>query len=1129
MACIKESKLFIPYALKKTAYSKTKDIRMADIRTYLDYLNESIEIAPTNSQEELDAAELIEKLMRDHNLELHRQDVVSHGWGIVVHDSLYIVLFIGMLISGFTGTFVSYFGFIVCLAATVLLVLEKLHIFEISSFGPLAQSQNIIGVHRATGPLVMKGNRPIVVVAHYDTPNEDILSKPQFAPYQARLKKLVYSAVLFTMFCALVQVALFLPFLNDIIRRAFWLLGVLSAFSFLALGVNSVYKKFASCTEGANSNKSSLAAMMDVINTVRPEDDEASRWGYVHPQKTFSEVEDMPQENDTSFIPALDSKDANATEELGQRSSQSTEERITKTDKINAVEVAPADKSSDVGAPQMQNLDASEDQGIELRKDPLDMPSEVDNTGNVAQSVDEYAATQDSLDTPMDTKQADATKAAVSSENQDNATEKSVEAPEVRNVDKTVSGEPSEPKVIGYDVEDGVVRRGKDTLLKLDLLPQDCEVEYTVGLQYEKTQPKTPSPQKFEVLHNNAVLPQEEMSSTPDANDEKDALRNDAQTEQRNTRGARTSSRDDFVAPTFEEDYPLAEWKAVSDNAASLLQSSDGESKDDQQEQNQESEHSVDKDAKDGEDGAVPSDSESAHDDQQEVAEKTESLDVAKDEQQASDKAQTSEEEKPLSAEEAIISQIHQEVQARTQRDDVQVADASQILKDEQNALGGAAMVRRAALFDLPDPREQVQDPFVSEDSESNADDLSDRDALGQKSLDSHVNEKTITFTPQETPAVQVSHDAVNSTSDNSSSSDKPEASNAPSKKKRTLGLFGRKKKEAADKDSMSSWLGVDDSFDAKKDGRQIGSWDNFVHEEDNSNQASSHPKSWKGGATTRVGLRVHDGIKGTQPQDLPSVDDVEAHTTTANESEDHTLSLKHNPFVQGGIVDAGVASAASGNEDTVHSDARTSDAVSDENIPEKTALWEDAKKDAVKSTSSKLKQKDKPVSSDEQIQELKDAVLSMGSDELLCHDIWFVALGASENNHAGMKQFLSEYRREIRGAFLINLDCVGAGSLTVLTAEDPYNTRRADRRITRLLSKIAEDLHIQLQKRTYDYGRTDATPAMHASVRSATIMGCDENGLPALAHTQADVAHMIDAKQVKQVAQMVCELIRRA
>ena len=438
-------------------------------------------------------------------------------------------------------------------------------------------------------------------------------------------------------------------------------------------------------------------------------------------------------------------------------------------------------------------------------------------------------------------------------------------------------------------------------------------------------------------------------------------------------------------------------------------------------------------------------------------------------------------------------------------------------------------MARRAVLFDLPDPREQVQDPFASENDDQPAHEVSHEEADEKKSTHAPADEKTITFMPQGKRDIKVLDVAAKPLDESRASSADRHAKLSNEKKQRGLGLFGKKKKTAADKNSMSSWLGVDDNFDAKKDGRQIGSWDNFVHEEDNNNQASSHPKSWKGGATTRVGLRVHEGTKGTQPQDLPSVDDVEAHATTSNEADSHTLSLKNNPFVQGGVVDTGVAPAASGDEDTAHSAARSLDVLSDENISEKSALWEDAKQDAVQSTSSKLKQKDKPVSSDEQIQELKDAVLSMGSDELLCHDIWFVALGASENNHAGMKQFLSEYRRDIRGAFLINLDCVGAGSLTVLTAEDPYNTRRADRRITRLLSKIAEDLHIQLQKKAYDYGRTDATPAMHASVRSATIMGCDENGLPALAHTQDDVAHMIDAKQVKQVAQMVCELIRRA
>lgn len=1084
---------------------------MADIRTYLDYLNESIEIAPTNSQEELDAAELIEKLMKDHSLELHRQDVASHGWGIVIHDSLYIALFIGMLISGFTGTFVSYFGFIVCLAATILLVLEKLHIFEISSFGPLAQSQNIIGVHRATGPLVMKGNRPIVVVAHYDTPNEDILSKPQFAPYQPRLKKLVYSAVLFTMFCALVQVALFLPFLNDIVRRAFWLLGILSAFSFLALGVNTVYKKFASCTEGANSNKSSLAAMMDVVNTVRPADDEASRWGYVHPQQKFSEIAEVPQESKASSLSLVDDERESISEKE-EHTSDSTQLQ-------NTLKTAPV-LNQDTHNLMENNLD--EPVSEVSKKTSLTNPQSDVTTNN--QQQDDSPVTCDQDETSA---QVSATSAPVSSEDlmSDNqGLENVAERTAPSHHEDAYDSQAGAPKVIGYDVAAGVVRRGKDTLINLNLLPEDCEIDYTVGLKYETPVVETAATQPESNLEQSNAMKSSDVPLMEDG-----APQNLSDGQKTNT-PSRTKVRNTYIAPTFEEDYPIASWKPVTaEQKMSVVNNSETHENEDIQIP---ADSQTDTRESDNEPSVVADADVST---QSSAAEQTKPLDEVADKTDENKNSQVVEKEpnKSLSPEEVIISQIHQEVQARTQRDDLQVSNASQILEDEQSALGGSAsgvaVARRAVLFDLPDPREQVQDPFASENDNQAAHEVLHEEADEKKSTHAPADEKTITFMPQGKRDIKVLDAAAKPLDESRASSVDRHAKLSNEKKQRGLGLFGKKKKTTADKESMSSWLGVDDNFDAKKDGRQIGSWDNFVHEEGNNSQASSHPKSWKGGATTRVGLRVHEGTKGTQPQDLPSVDDVEAHATTTNEADSHTLSLKNNPFVQGGVVSAGVAPAASGDEDTAHSAACSSDVLSDENISEKSALWEDAKQDAVQSTSSKLKQKDKPVSSDEQIQELKDAVLSMGSDELLCHDIWFVALGASENNHAGMKQFLSEYRRDIRGAFLINLDCVGAGSLTVLTAEDPYNTRRADRRITRLLSKIAEDLHIQLQKKAYDYGRTDATPAMHASVRSATIMGCDENGLPALAHTQDDVAHMIDAKQVKQVAQMVCELIRRA
>jgi hypothetical protein len=70
-----------------------------------------------------------------------------------------------------------------------------------------------------------------------------------------------------------------------------------------------------------------------------------------------------------------------------------------------------------------------------------------------------------------------------------------------------------------------------------------------------------------------------------------------------------------------------------------------------------------------------------------------------------------------------------------------------------------------------------------------------------------------------------------------------PEPVNIPeSRVKSFLGSVGDrlsgKKKEKLD-DSPSSWLGVDKDFDARREGSEIGSWDNFNEDDD----------SWKGGA----------------------------------------------------------------------------------------------------------------------------------------------------------------------------------------------------------------------------------------------------------------------------------------
>ncbi|MDO5106853.1 MAG: M28 family peptidase, partial [Coriobacteriaceae bacterium] len=175
---------------------------------------------------------------------------------------------------------------------------------------------------------------------------------------------------------------------------------------------------------------------------------------------------------------------------------------------------------------------------------------------------------------------------------------------------------------------------------------------------------------------------------------------------------------------------------------------------------------------------------------------------------------------------------------------------------------------------------------------------------------------------------------------------------------------------------------------------------------------------------------------------------------------------------------------------------------------------------------SEELRESDADAPSDD---ELVEAAETLAIDELLCHDIWFVALGANGLDHAGMKAFIAKHRPQLRGAFVINLDCVGAGTLSVLSSEGLGNTRRVDRRINRLLKGAAADLHVDLSETPFDWRSTDATPAMRGSMRAATIMGVNEFGLPALSRTPDDVPENVDLGQASLVASLVTELIRRA
>lgn len=1037
---------------------------MAATRTYLNYITKHIDIAPANSQEELDAATMIQTLMSEHNLAVSQQDVATPALGTLIHDALLLLMFVAVLLSGFVGTVVGHIGVLLCIVCAVIIFCERAGIHVVSTLGPVAQSQNIIGFHKGSGPLCIKGVRPIVIVAHYDTPREEVLTQLQLAPYAARLKKLVPMSCIVAIVCVIMQIS-FLAFIPDAVRRVFWLLGVLCAIPMLAVGVNTVYKKFSVCTEGANSNKASLAAMLSIIDTLKPGNDSAKQWqtgvgGAAGTAGANIEVVSVAEDEGTDE----GSKAADTEVEVaGVASARAGERGGTADAEVEAAAPVTVDgeavaEASANGHAQNKD-DAAADDVLAATANEQDASTVAD-----AESTDDSAAIK--------------AVAAVEAVTGGDALE-AANVADVVNVTNTTTGTAAGDKApaclnahdvarmheFTYDVAEGAIRRGKDALLALELLPETCSVSYDVDIK-----PLHPE------LFVEPALPEERMPLTTltpkdamETAQSDEAIDPDAMKISETLRAARARRTRAVVMTSYEEQFPEAAWEpcdeselpgggaktaataGVADAAAGAQAGAHGT-------------HA----AKDEDKAAlgaadVPSpDKTQAYSPAQIIETKTAEVDApAADGSDAAARA-TNAAHKGLSA--AAVQEAFDKER--------------QTVLDESNT-----MARRAALFDLPNPMEVPHDPFATGASEP----LSSSDAAAAGDA-------------------VAAGDAADNAVDVADAATRGTWKGGATTRKGLRVIEGGKNPGAMQHDADAELLsdnnnpgmpGADAPADAPVDAARSGAF-----------------RVVEGGA----GADDEHG-SGTA---FASTNEQNGHNAKAPAAGDG-LSLKNNPFVKDGVVELFQTPAAADATGIEARDAATPAAPVNaaevlqeaaDNHPENFAEQKelDAKAKAARDHTDEV-----------------DAVLSMGNDELRCHDIWFVAAGASELGCAGMHAFLRDHKRDIRGCFLINLDAVGAGSLSILSREGLDDTRACDRRISRLCKRVAENLHIELDEAPYDYAQTDATEAMRSSVRSLTLMGLDANGLPAFRGTNEDVAENIDDKQVKQVAQLVSEVIRRA
>lgn len=1029
---------------------------MANTQNYINHLLQNTGITPACSEEERLAAEDIAQIFRNHGFDPEVQEFNAPAPSRMAFAVTGILAFAGALLMGIGGG-IGLVGTLLAIVGAVLYVLERTGRPVISRLGKTGVSQNVIAYHKASGPLASPRNRPVVVVAHYDSPRAELLAREPYAPYRALIAKLLPIATIAPAAIAILRI---LP-LPGALKVLLWIVAILASLVALANAANIISNRFVlPYTSGSVCNKSSVAAMLGVMDNVAPYQgenefpDDIPFDTYFGEQKrraeemarAAAEYAAVQQQNDYGNTIEYE-EPAYTEDEYGQPVAPEGEQGEAFDEQIDGFEGASADETLiGVIAPESQVQDIPAEEPV----------------------ADESAA--ESAEEPAAAEQAE-----------------------------------PEPKL--YRNAAGNIRFGSDAIRALGMLPESCTLDYEEGEEptfepapqpdpVAAAQPDEANAIEAEADAETAIDPAagldvmapapapEELDNTEDDYDaypQRVSYESDTDfsaelpvtTPHADIASAFSSigaSASHFFKGAFEkgkklvgdfEEKRAAAREAAEREAAAQQQAAEAERERAAQEFEQnDAEQPVSVDVADATtsfEAPQPSPAdvagETATFETQQPVDSTVSFDATmtfekqgtaiaeplsapvEDEPAAPDTVEDQSATEQVAADsseqepEPVAPEAPQADESRPYSTQIftmpapsdpgaTVANAAPSQAETVDALMAqiSSQASPRPNMNVPDPASapapmpsasplaSVPDPSMPSMQQANV--ASRTSLFDLPDPSAQVNDPFATAQGTEpTSAPVVPPMPVTSDVQPLETISAPAAPAAKPQKRGLGGLFGRKKKN--EQDSMSDWLGVEDDYDAKKSGRGIGSWDNFEDDDD----------GWKGGATSSDGASAEDMLA---------------------------------------------------------------------------------------------------------------AVASMGDDELLGHDIWFVATGASDRDGAGMKAFLAAHRDKLRGVFFINLESIGAGRLSVVTVEGEQQLLKGDRRIMNLVNKVCKSFHVDCGAFEMPYAKTDAYAALEASRRALTIAGVDGPRL-ACAHTEDDLPYNVNPTNIATVSEVVTEVIRRS
>ena len=318
-------------------------------------------------------------------------------------------------------------------------------------------------------------------------------------------------------------------------------------------------------------------------------------------------------------------------------------------------------------------------------------------------------------------------------------------------------------------------------------------------------------------------------------------------------------------------------------------------------------------------------------------------------------------------------------------------------------------------LGDLPDPAVAAVDPYG----------VSNIQTVGDYNPDDFSSMDFETGTHQSvTPAMleQARRQDLAGFSTDLSDSPKRGRKAKKSRQKGRISTRAADMQQQMQEQSFNDWLGLDEDYDAKKNGAQIGSWDNFA--DDAPRQQDGHNR-WQGGAAPRRQRHV------------------------SAEAEEAVRARR--------------------------------------------------------------------------------AAMRLGDRDLTAHEVWFVLTGAGEAGNAGIRDFISTYRDQVKGAYFINLECLGAGRQSLVVEERAdHSAIKADRRLVNLFGQASADINRPLALARMPWRTSDASVALDCGCRAVTLCGVDR-GVPANAQWTGDSPEKLDPLAIEDAVDMVVEVIKNA